>query len=334
MSPHRHSPQRRAARLVRCYPVAWRARYGDEFTQLLIDDISERPRALARTADVLRAAMLARVNAAGLAGDALEPQDQVRSGLAWLGLALAGFLAAGLAIWSQLTIGWQWSAPASPATRLAMVVMSASVLCLLALLALAALPVAWMLGRAIARGHGRRLVVPLATAAAAAAVLVLGSRHFAHGWPGTGGRPWAGSDLVPGSLAAFAWASTLWVTSYWFHPAALASFPTAELAWMVASPLALVAFLSAAAETLRRLPLSPRVLGYEIRLAALTALAMAGLLAGTGTWVISGGTGPRGLFRVGAIDDVGVVGMTLTLVLALWAVERAQAAATACRARG
>jgi hypothetical protein len=45
---------RRAKRLVRCYPRAWRARYGEEFTQLLLDDISERPRSLARTADVLR----------------------------------------------------------------------------------------------------------------------------------------------------------------------------------------------------------------------------------------------------------------------------------------
>ena len=334
MSPHRHSPQRRAARLVRCYPAAWRARYGDEFTQLLIDDISERPRAVGRTADVLRAGALARVTAAGLAGDALEPQAQVRSGLAWLGLALAGFLAAGLAIWSQLTIGWQWSAPASPATTVAMLVMSGCVLCLVALLVLAGLPVAWTLGRVIVRGHGRRLVVPLASAAASAAVLVLGSRHFAHGWPGTGGRPWAGSDLVPGSLAAFAWASTLWVTSYWFHPAALASFPAAELAWMVASPVALVACLWGAAKTLRRLPVSRRLLVYETRLAALTALAMAGLLAGAGTWVISGGAGPRGLFRVGTIDHVGVVGMALALVLAFRAVERAQAAATACRARG
>ena len=34
----------------------------------------------------------------------------------------------------------------------------------------------------------------------------------------------------------FGWASTLSVTSYWAHPAALASSPPAELAWMVLSP--------------------------------------------------------------------------------------------------
>ena len=46
---------------------------------------------------------------------------------------------------------------------------------------------------------------------------------------------------VPGGVAAYAWASTLFVTSYWLHPAALGHFPGAELAWMVASPLALAA---------------------------------------------------------------------------------------------
>ena len=35
---------RRAALLLRCYPRAWRDRYGDEFTELLIADIEERPR--------------------------------------------------------------------------------------------------------------------------------------------------------------------------------------------------------------------------------------------------------------------------------------------------
>ena len=50
---------KRAQRLLRCYPSAWRARYGQEFTQLLIDDMSERPRSMTRTADVVRSGLLA-----------------------------------------------------------------------------------------------------------------------------------------------------------------------------------------------------------------------------------------------------------------------------------
>ena len=44
--------------------------------------------------------------------------------------------------------------------------------------------------------------------------------------------------MVPGGVAAYAWASTLFVTSYWLHPAALLHFPAAELGYMVLSPVA------------------------------------------------------------------------------------------------
>jgi pimeloyl-ACP methyl ester carboxylesterase len=52
--------ERRARLLVRCYPPAWRTRYGDEFVQLLVDEISERPRSLSLTADVVRSGVIAR----------------------------------------------------------------------------------------------------------------------------------------------------------------------------------------------------------------------------------------------------------------------------------
>jgi hypothetical protein len=38
------TPAERAGRLLRWYPRAWRDRYGEEFTELLISDIEERPR--------------------------------------------------------------------------------------------------------------------------------------------------------------------------------------------------------------------------------------------------------------------------------------------------
>ena len=45
---------------------------------------------------------------------------------------------------------------------------------------------------------------------------------------------------MPAGVAAFSWAATLSVSSYWAHPAALAAFPAGEIAWMAVSPLALV----------------------------------------------------------------------------------------------
>jgi len=220
----------RAKRLLRCYPRAWRARYGEEFTQLLIDDMSERPRSLTRTADVVRTGLLARVASTGLAGDTLRPEQQIRSGLAAVGYALIAFLAFGVAIWSQLTIGWQWSAPAAPATRASMLVMSAVILVFAVLALLAAIPLVCTLCRMLAQRRASGLIAPVIAIVIGAVVLVVGSIHFGHGWPGTGGHPWAGRDVVPVAVARFCWAATLWITSYWAHPGALASFPTSEIA--------------------------------------------------------------------------------------------------------
>lgn len=325
---------RRAERLVRCYPRAWRARYGAEFVQLLIDEMSERPRSLARTVDILRSAALARLAYAGIAGDALEPREQVRVGLGAVGVAASSFLAAGVAIWSQLTIGWQWSAPAAAATKAGMLTMTATMLAFALGAGLAATPLLWVVGRECARGRGRRLVVPQMVVAAGGVVLVVGSIHFGHGWPGTGGHPWSGRDVVPESVARFCWAATLWVTSYWAHPGALASFPAPEVAWMIVSPLALVAIVAGVAVTLRRLPLSASVFQYEARLGMATAVVMAGFLAGACSWVISGGPAPRGLFRVGVIDSFALVVMSVCLIVGFGTAQRTLAASTRAAAMG
>jgi hypothetical protein len=39
----------------------WRSRYGEEFTELLISEIAERPRSRSRTADVIRGGIVARL---------------------------------------------------------------------------------------------------------------------------------------------------------------------------------------------------------------------------------------------------------------------------------
>ena len=89
--------------------------------------------------------------------------------------------------------------------------------------------------------------------------LVTGAHHFQNAWPGTGGT--AGHrGLVPAGAAAFGWAATLSVSSYWAHPAALTAFPGPELAWMVLSPLALVGLVGGAVAIVRRQPLPARLL--------------------------------------------------------------------------
>jgi hypothetical protein len=315
---------RRASRLLRWYPRTWRSRYGEEFAELLIADISERPRSRTRTADVARGGIVARLAAAGLCGCTLEASAQVRAGLTALAWCVAVFVSLGAAMWSQLTIGWQWSEPDNAATTVAMVLMSAAMLAFLVLALAAAAPVLWCAGSRIARGRGRSLLGPGTLVVACAVIMFVGGRHFGNGWPGTGGHPWARQGLVPGGVAAFSWASTMSVSSYWVHPSALAGFPPAELAWMVLSPLAVVGLVGGAAALVRRTELSARVLDFETWLGTVACAAMAVFLGGCCAWIVDGGPGPGNLFRSGAIDAAGAVVLTIAVVAARHAVRTAR----------
>jgi len=309
-------PRERAARLLRCYPRAWRARYGEEFTELLIADLAERPRSPARTADVIRGGIAARLTDAGLCGFAPDGTERAgqraRAGLASLACCAAVFLGLGGAIWSQLTIGWQWSAPDATAA-VTTVVISAAMLLLAGLALLAGLPVARAVAVRIVRGGARDLLGPSALFLGGLVVMVVGGRHFGNGWPGTGGHPWAHPGPVPGGVAAFSWASTLSVSSFWAHPAALAAFPAAELTWMALSPLALACLVTGAAAAVRRTELSPAMLRFETRLARAACLVMAVFLGAGGAWIADRTPPPGSLFRPGVIDVAGLAVMALAL---------------------
>jgi hypothetical protein len=326
-------PDRRAARLLAWYPRAWRDRYGEEFAELLVAEIEERPASWRRSADVAVSGLLARATFAGLRGEALGPTEQMGATLAVVGGALVAFLAFGLASWAQLTIGWRWSRPDTPATSAGMVVMSVAVAAFVVLLLLAVAPIAWSTLRQLARPGRRPLVVPTALFVGGAVLLVAGARHFENGWPGTGGHHWAHQGLVPSGPAAFLWAATLSVSSYWAHPDALRSFPVAEVVWMAFSPVAIACLAAGTVGTLRRLILSPRVLRYELRLAGAACAGMLVFFAGSCLWVVDGGSGPRNLFHTGVIDLVGLVVMIAALLIAVGAVVRARRGAVPLPAR-
>ena len=92
---------------------------------------------------------------------------------------------------------------------------------------------------------------------------------------------------------------------------------------MAVSPLALLCLVVGVAGTVRSVHLPRRVLRYEAWLANVAAACMVVFLAGAGSWVIGGGPGPRGLFRTGAIDVIGLVVMTAALIVGRHAARRA-----------
>jgi hypothetical protein len=317
------STRHRAARLLRWYPREWRARYGDEFTEVLVAELEERPRSLRRSVDVAHSGLIARFAVAGLGGQPLEPEGSGRRSLATLAAALSIFSVVALALWSQLTIGWQWAPPATRATSLAMIVMSLSLLVVGVICLLAIAPVAWLAVRSMAT-RWRHLLGPIGLVIGGLVVLVVGTHHFANGWPGTRGHPWADQGIVPGGVAAYAWASTLFVTSYWLHPASLTQFPSGEVAWMLVSPLAVGALIVGATRIVRRLDLSPRLIRYERSLGLCAAVTTAIFFTGAALWVVDGGPGPRNLFHIGAIDVVELAALALLVAVLGRAASRVQ----------
>jgi hypothetical protein len=294
--------EREAQRLVRCYPKGWRARYGDEFTQLLIDELTDGDVSLTRKLDVLAHGVWTRLTYAGLAGSVLDSQRRMRSMIGALLVVSAVFVMLAVGVWAQLAVGWQWSAPAGAGTTAAMWLMSAGLFGLGALVVLVIALSAMLLVGAARRGRVDRWR-PVIVSLAAGAVLYLGCRHFGPHWPGTGGgHAWSDSGLVPGWVARLGWAGTLWISSYWAHPVALGSFPTSELAWMVISPAAWVALIVSGAVTVRRLELTAKLQRLAVLLCVVAVTGMVVFLAGAVLWLYSDSGGPGSLFAVGAID--------------------------------
>ena len=301
----------KVARLLRWYPPSWRARYGEEFAELLLADFAEQPRNWRRSADVAAHGLLARVTLTGLTGPAQPPAVQ----MATLGCALAAFGALGVAMLAQLATGWQWVSPGSPSVTGATVLMTVAAACVAIIGLAAGVPLLGRILLAVRRRDGR-VIRPAWLAVACAAALVAGARHFQNYWPGTGGTG-AEHSLVPGGVAAFGWSSTLSVSSFWVHAALLARFPAAELAWMAASPVIGITLMIASAVAVRRLALPGGMIRYLRQLAWAACLAAAAFVTGATIWVAGQGGGEAALFRPGLVDGAELLVMAAALAAAV-----------------
>ncbi len=285
--------------------------------ELLRADLLERGRYASSALDVGRGAWMARLAAAGVGGGRPCTTSPGAAALATAGCAVALFLAFGMAMWSQLTIGWQWAAPDGPAVAASVEVMSVALLVLVPLGLAAAAPLVWWTLRALVSGRSERLRGPVSAFTLGALALALGTVHFSHGWPGTGGHPWSERGLVPGGLASLAWSATRPITAYWAHPTRLETFPAAQLGWMALAPLAMGSMLAGATTAIRRLSLPRRLLRWEARVARVGAVVLLAFLGAGICRVLASDPGPRHLFTRGSIDILDVIGMGGSLLVAV-----------------
>jgi hypothetical protein len=317
----------RARRLLLWYPRGWRSRYGDEFAELLIDERAELGPSWRCAVNIAATGLRARLAAAGLADHPVDQDAAARAGLATMAICAAAAILTGAVMWSQLAIGLQWSVPAGNRITQAIDFMSAALLALAVAALLALAPAVWAAVTSAWRGQARALRRPAIMFAGGALVLVVGGRHFASAWPGTGGHLLTHQSLIPGRVAAFGWAATMWITSYWAHPRALAEFPASELAWMMLSPVATGCLVIGVAQVLRRIQMSPRMLRYEMCVGHLALAGLVAFLCGGLCWLSLSSGEPGRLFLAGTIDRAGLAVLAVSVVAGAAAVRRSMAAA-------
>ena len=293
--------------LAALVPREWRSRYGDEFTELLVAGPPERPRSWRRTVDVTRTAASAaacRSEGARRADPRSRPRRCAR---AWSARLRGGRVSR---LWRRHVVAAHHrmavGAPDTSAATAAMVVMS----CIMVL---------FVPSSSSPPSPRRRALTRVRTPAGARAssgrrrcLWAVGrSWSSGAGTSATGGRGTrlasaAAQGVVPGGVAAFSWASTLSISSYWAHPGRC----------VVSRRRAVLDGGQPGRHGVRcrrggQGPAAAGALGADAALRGpalgVAARAMLVFLGACCGWVLDGGPGPAGPLPRRFIDVIGIV---------------------------
>lgn len=251
------SAMRTSARLVRLYPPGWRARYGDELEDLIVEASGGQRVPWRLQIDVTLGAGRERLRTAGLAGDR-DPGERVRAGALLTLCAWALFVIAGGLV-QRVSEHWQ-NAPA-PGDR-----------------ALPSAAFAVLVAGAVAASL-------LVVAGIAAALPSLSAFLREGGWPSIRRRVitagWVTAAAAIGLLALVLWAQRLGARE---RNGADFAYALAFVAWALLAAAALLAWTRAAVTIARRLRLPAATLKAEAWLATGVAAAMGAITAATLAW--------------------------------------------------
>ncbi len=306
-----------ARRLLRCYPAAWRERYGEEFGWLLADDLADRPHDLSRDLDVIRSGLRARLSCCGLADGPIRDSTGLTTTILTASLII---VLGATSIWTQLADGSLHHPPDTYPARLAFTALTAAGAFLVAAAAGAGFAVVRGVVTAVRAGRGRQLRLPMGLLLVAVGVLVAGPVAVRGMWPGHL-QARTGQGVVA-HIAQLTWAWTDSISTYWIHPARLLAQPRTELAWMVASPLAFLLLILAAQRILAAIdPAGLAPSWVRAGRAAPTAIGTASVLACT-TWVLASQHDSNLTLRAGSLDLALIAAMTVAAAVIRAATRR------------
>lgn len=249
---------RTAERWLRCYPRAWRERYGEELMELIAAMSDDGRVAWRVRLDLLRAGARERLRESGLGGRDISPRDRVRAGVLLVLCSWVPFLAGGAVLqrfsenWRQVTPAADRGLPALAYDTLVTVAVLAGVLVLLG--------IALALPRTVTflRDSGWTRLRALIVRAALATAVALG-----------------------GFVAVLVWSHHLDPAQRNGHDLA---YEVIFLGWGLAMIVALAFWTAVAVRLARSIELPTRWLRTETLLAASTSLCMALVLVATAVW--------------------------------------------------
>jgi hypothetical protein len=107
------SPGAMTRSMLRWYPARWRARYGDEFSAMIEDDLGGRRPTVRYQWTIARSGLGERLRDAGLLGDSVPPTERVRGGALTVLCAFALFVLPGVAF-AKISEHWDESIRGGP----------------------------------------------------------------------------------------------------------------------------------------------------------------------------------------------------------------------------
>jgi hypothetical protein len=169
---------RRAIRLLRWYPRAWRERYGEEFVDHLEQEFADRAVDLKRTVNVARKGLVARVGDLGLTNEAAGSEDRSRALMATSFVLTVLIALLALNFWSLAMLHWSarrfHPIPVSATTGVLAAVAALLVLFVVAIVLFVAVAAV----RQFVRGRGRPLVVPSLLAVGSGGLILYAVRRL------------------------------------------------------------------------------------------------------------------------------------------------------------